>query len=83
MRVGRPSRGTSIATRRGMDLMDFTQYPMGLIGGLLALFVFGVFIGTWWWYGIREMDRRAAGALPLVMKPVSAEPPRDAHAARA
>lgn len=45
-------RGTRVAMRRGMD---FTQYPMGLIGGLLALFVFGVFIGTWWWYGIRAM----------------------------
>jgi hypothetical protein len=39
--------------------MDFTQYPMGLFGGLVALFIFGVFIGTWWWYGMRAMDRRA------------------------
>jgi hypothetical protein len=38
-------------------VMDFTQYPMGLLGGLLALFVFGVFIGTWWWYGVRAMNR--------------------------
>ena len=42
--------------------MDFTQYPMGLIGGLLALFIFGVFIGTWWWYGMRAMARAAAAA---------------------
>lgn len=32
---------------------------MGVFGGLVALFVFGVFIGTWWWYGVREMNRRA------------------------
>ena len=35
---------------------------MGLIGGLLALFVFGVFIGTWWWYGMRAMARAALPA---------------------
>jgi hypothetical protein len=66
-----------------MDFMDFTQYPMGLIGGLVALFVFGVFIGTWWWYGMREMDRRAELAAPRVMRPTRDVPPRDTHAARA
>lgn len=65
-----------------MDFIDFTRYPMGLIGGLVALFVFGVFIGTWWWYGMREMERRARAAAPHVMKPVSGAP-RDAHTARA
>jgi hypothetical protein len=45
--------------------MDFTQYPMGLIGGLIGLFVFGVFITTWWWYGMREMDRRARALKPV------------------
>ena len=63
--------------------MDFTQYPMGLIGGLVALFVFGVFIGTWWWYGIREMERRAPAMAPRVMKPGTSLPPRDAHTAGA
>ena len=48
--------GTRVAN---VARMDFTQYPMGLLGGLVALFVFGVFIGMGWWYGMREMTRRA------------------------
>jgi hypothetical protein len=44
--------------------MDFTEYPMGLIGGLVALFIFGVFIGTWWWYGMRVMARAALATSP-------------------
>jgi hypothetical protein len=63
--------------------MDFTQYPMGLLGGLVALFVFGVFIGTWWWYGMREMDRRAKALTPVVLKPTKLNAPRDAQTARA
>jgi hypothetical protein len=51
----RPRLGTPIAEHHGMD---FTQYPMGLLGGLVALFVFGVFMGTWWWYGMRAMAAR-------------------------
>lgn len=79
----RGSAGTPIAKRRGMDFNDFTQYPMGLIGGLVALFVFAVFIGTWWWYGMREMDRRAEAAAPRIMKPSTRLPSRDGHSVRA
>jgi hypothetical protein len=70
--------GTRVAIRRAMD---FTQYPMGFIGGLVALFIFGVFIGTWWWYGMREMDRRASPQ-PAIAPPDS-EPQAHAHPARA
>lgn len=43
-----------------MDFNDFTQWPMGLLGALVAVFIFGVFIGTWWWYGMRAMAARVA-----------------------
>jgi hypothetical protein len=66
-----------VAKRRRMD---FTVYPMGLIGGLIALFVFGVFIGTWWWYGMREMERRAKAQSPVVLKQMTRLSAHDAHA---
>ncbi len=40
-------------------ILDFTQYNMALYGALVALFVFGIFIGTWWWYGMRVTEQRA------------------------
>lgn len=39
--------------------MDFTHYPMGAIGGIIALGVFFIFMGTWWWYGMRVHEARA------------------------
>lgn len=39
--------------------LDFTQYDMGLFGGVVALVVFGIFISTWWWYGMRVTEARA------------------------
>ena len=64
--------------------MDFTQYPMGFIGGVVALFVFGVFITTWWWYGMRAMAR---GAPPVtVVRPSAVDRlavPRGAASAKA
>jgi rhodanese-related sulfurtransferase len=34
-------------------MLDVSSHPMALYGALAALFVFGIFIGTWWFYAIR------------------------------
>lgn len=39
--------------------LDFTQYNMALYGAIVAIVVFGIFIGTWWWYGMRVTEARA------------------------
>ena len=39
--------------------MDITPDAMSMLGALVALVVFGIFIGTWWWYGMRPTDARA------------------------
>lgn len=37
---------------------DLAMQPMGLYGALAALVVFGIFLGTWWFYGMRTHGAR-------------------------
>jgi hypothetical protein len=35
-------------------MFDLTTRPMDVYGAITALVVFGIFIGTWWYYGMRH-----------------------------
>jgi rhodanese-related sulfurtransferase len=39
-------------------MLDLTTQPMGLYGALSAASVFGIFIGSWWRYGMRAYEAR-------------------------
>jgi len=42
-------------------MMDFTRYPMDLFGAFVAIVVFGIFIGSWWWYAMRPQPAKLNG----------------------
>lgn len=54
-------------------MIDVSTEPMALYGALAALVVFGIFIGSWWWYGMRTYrvhrqvsdDARVPGRTPV------------------
>lgn len=37
-------------------LIDTARLPMSLYGALTALLIFGIFLGTWWFYGMRGRE---------------------------
>jgi rhodanese-related sulfurtransferase len=39
-------------------MVNFDAEPMGLYGALAACAVFGIFIATWWWFGMRAYRAR-------------------------
>jgi rhodanese-related sulfurtransferase len=58
-----------VADAEATIMTDFTQYNMALWGAVSALVTFAIFIGTWWWYGMRVHEARAlvrTGAALLV-----------------
>jgi rhodanese-related sulfurtransferase len=49
-------------------MFDASQHRMDVYGALAALVMFAVFLGTWWWYGMRlyrarELVQRGAARL--------------------
>jgi rhodanese-related sulfurtransferase len=40
-------------------MMDLSHHPTSIYGVITALVVFAIFIGTWWWYGMRTTKVRA------------------------
>ncbi len=57
-------------------MMDLSSEPTSLYGAITALLVFAIFIGTWWWYGmrattVRKMLREGDAIL------VDVDPPRE------
>lgn len=39
-------------------MMDLSHEPTSLYGAITALVIFAIFIGTWWWYGMRATNLR-------------------------
>jgi rhodanese-related sulfurtransferase len=48
-----------VASESEVVMFDPSQHRMDLWGAFAALFVFFVFIGTWWWYGVRLYRARS------------------------
>jgi hypothetical protein len=53
-RLLRPAPALPPRNDGGTTMFDLTTRPMDLYGAFTALLVFGIFIGTWWYYGMRH-----------------------------
>ena len=57
-------------------MMDLSHEPTSIYGAITALVVFAIFIGTWWWYGMRAtMLRKMLREGDAVL--VDVDPPRE------
>ena len=57
-------------------MMDLSHEPTSIYGAVTALVVFAIFIGTWWWYGMRAtMLRKMLREGDAVL--VDVDPPRE------